>query len=191
MNTNLQTNAKTDVKSITVSALLTAIAILIPMYMPFKIVLEPVFSATFASHVPGILALFVGPAAVVGTAIGSALGFFAALGNPWVAARAFMHLFFGLAGYALAKRRYNIFLIIGITALLHAACEMLVGLTSIPFITAPSSGFAWYILITIGLGTIIHHCIDFAIVLLIYKPLQKAKILPFPLNYKQFRVKEQ
>lgn len=189
MNTNMRTNTRMDIKSITVSALLTAIAILIPMYMPFKIVLEPVFSATFASHVPGILALFVGPAAVVGTAIGSALGFFAALGNPWVSARALMHLVFGLVGYAMAKRRYNIFFIIGLTALFHAGCEMLVGLTSIPFITTPESGFMWYILITIGLGTVIHHCIDFAIVLLIYKPLQKAKVLPFALNYRHFRVK--
>ncbi len=184
----MNTKSTLDMKKITVSALLTAIAMIIPMYMPFKLVLEPIFSATFAAHVPGILALFIGPAAVIGTAIGSALGFFMALANPWVSARALLHLVFGLMGYYLAKREYNVFLILFLTGLVHAASEMLVGLTSLPFITTPEAGIARYILITVGLGTFIHHCIDFAIVLVIYTPLHKAGVLPLPLNYTCLRV---
>ncbi|MBE7035635.1 MAG: ECF transporter S component [Ruminococcaceae bacterium] len=174
-----------DMKKVTVSALLTAMAIIIPNYMP-KLVLEPIFSATFAAHVPGIVALFLGPAAVIGTAIGSALGFFMSLANPWVSARALLHLVFGLVGYYMAKERYNIFLLLLVTGIIHAASEMLVGLVSLPFIAAPPS-IVNYILVTVGLGTFIHHCIDFAIVLLIYTPLYKAKVLPIPLNYNSLK----
>ena len=188
MNTASKLNTKStlNIKKITMSALLTAIAMIIPMYMPFKIVLEPIFSATFAAHVPGILALFIGPSAVIGTAIGSALGFFMALGNPWVSARAFVHLAFGLFGYYMAKKEYNVFLILFLTGLVHAGSEMLVGLVSLAVIEAPAS-IAEYILVTVGLGTFIHHCIDFAIVLIIYTPLYKAKALPLAINYKSFR----
>lgn len=177
---------RVNIRSLTVAALLTAIALLIPMVMPFKLVLEPIFSATFAAHVPGILAMFIGPFAVVGTAVGSALGFFQMLG-PWVAARAFMHLFFGLCGYYLVKKRYNVVLIALLSGLVHAASEMIVGLISLPFITVPASGALFYILLTVGLGTFIHHCIDFIIVMVIYKPLEKAGIMPFKLNFKKIK----
>lgn len=191
MNTNPTDprNVRLNIKQITVSALLAAVAIIIPVFMPIKITLEPIFSATFASHVPGILALFIGPYAVIGTAIGSALGFFQVLG-PWVAARAFLHLIFGLVGYYIAKRYYNVFLIMLVAGVVHAASEMLVGLASLPFVTIPATGALRYILVTIGAGTFIHHCIDFAIVLVIYKPLQMAGILPLKLNYTKFRIHE-
>ncbi len=101
-----------NAKDIAIAALLTALAILIPMVMPFKIVLEPIFSATFASHVPGILAMFVGPFAVIGTAIGSAVGFiFCGLGPGWQPGH-FCTLVFGLIGYQLIKKKYNIFLVV-------------------------------------------------------------------------------
>ncbi len=178
--------SKTNVKNLTVSALLTALAILIPMYMPIKIKLEPIFSATLASHVPGIMAMFISPAAVIGTAIGSALGFFSVLG-PWVAARAMMHLFFGLFGYYMIKNNYNIFLTIILTAIVHAASEMLIGWISLPYVAVPAAGALKYVLVTVGLGTFLHHCIDFAVVMAIYKPLQSAKILPGPLTYKKLK----
>ena len=155
--------------------------------MPIKIKLEPIFSATLAAHVPGILAMFVGPFAVVGTAIGSAIGFFNVLG-PWVAARAFMHLLFGLCGYYLLKRNYNFFFVVLVTGLIHAVSEMLVGVTSLPFVPLPEgTNAAWNILITIGLGTFLHHCIDFVIAFAVYKPLQAAKIISMPLTYKKFK----
>ena len=174
-----------NAKDIAIAALLTAMALLIPIFMPIKIVLEPVFSATFAAHVPGILAMFVGPFAVIGTALGSALGFMSL--GPWVSARAFMHLVFGLTGYNLIKKKYNIFLVIPVTGLIHALCEMLVGLISIPFVVTPAKGVLFYILVTIGCGTFIHHCLDFVISLVILGALKSAKLFSGTVNYKTLK----
>lgn len=172
-------------KDISIAALLTALALMIPIIMPIKIVLEPIFSATFAAHVPGILSMFVGPFAVVGTAIGSAIGFMTL--SPWVAARAFMHLFFGIAGNKMIKNNYNIFWIILLTGIIHAVSEMIVGLISLPFVVTPSSGILFYILVTIGCGTFIHHCIDFAISLIVLGALKSAKLISGTVNYKSFK----
>ncbi len=176
---------KFSAKDISIAALLTALALLIPMFMPFKLVLEPVFSATFAAHVPGILSMFVGPFAVVGTALGSAIGFMTL--SPWVAARAFVHFIFGLVGYKMIKKQYNIFFIVLVTGILHAASEMVVGLISLPFVVAPANGILFYILVTVGCGTFIHHCIDFAISLVILAALKSAKFISGTINYKSFK----
>lgn len=174
-------------KDIAIAALLSALAILIPMVMPFKIVMEPIFSATFASHVPGILAMFVGPFAVIGTAIGSAVGFiFCGLG-PWVAARAFMHMVFGLLGYYLVQKHFNVFFIVFLTGIIHAASEMLVGLVSLPFVATPDSGALFYILVSIGCGTFIHHCIDFAVSLVVLGALKSARLVSTAVNIKSWK----
>ncbi len=177
---------KFSAKDISIAAMLAALALLIPMIMPFKLVLEPIFSATFAAHVPGILSMFVSPFAVIGTALGSAIGFGLTI-NIWVAMRAFMHLFFGLLGYHLLKKNYNIFLVILLTGLLHAVSEMVVGLISLPFVVTPDGGILFYLLITVGLGTFIHHCIDFAISLVILAALKSAKLISGTINYKSLK----
>lgn len=177
---------KFSAKDISIAALLTALALLIPMYMPFKLVLEPIFSATFAAHVPGILSMFIGPFAVIGTALGSAIGFMTL--SPWVAARAFVHLVFGLVGYRMLKKNYNIFLVIFLTGIVHAASEMVVGLISLPFVVTPANGILFYILVTVGCGTFIHHCIDFAISLIIFAALKSAKLVSGTINYKSFKL---
>lgn len=178
---------KFSAKDIAIAALLTALSILIPLLMPFKIVLEPIFSATLASHVPGILSMFVGPFAVVGTAIGSAIGFSICGLGPWVAARAFLHLLFGLIGYKMLQKNYNILLIVVMTGITHALSEMLVGLISLPFIATPNSGALFYIIVTIGLGTLIHHLIDFAVSLIVLGALKSAKLISGSVNYKTFK----
>ena len=176
---------KLSAKNITIAAMLTALSLLIPMFMPIKLVLEPIFTATFASHVPGILSIFVGPFAVVGTAIGSALGFLQL--GPWVSARAIMHLVFGLVGYKMVQKRFNIFWVLFITGIIHAASEMLVGLISLPFIAVPNGDVLNYILVTVGLGTFIHHTIDFIISIIIMSALKSAKLLDNKLNYRTFK----
>lgn len=176
-----------NAKDIAIAALLSALAIIIPVLMPFKIVLEPIFSATFASHVPGILAMFVGPFAVVGTAIGSAIGFIMCGLGPWVAARAFLHLVFGFVGYHLIIKKYNIFLVIAATGILHAVSEMIVGLVSLPFVAIPDRGALFYILVSIGCGTFIHHCIDFAVSLVILGGLKSARLISGTVNYKSLK----
>ena len=172
-------------KDIAIAALLTALALAIPLFMPIKLVLEPIFSATFASHVPGILSMFVGPFAVIGTAVGSALGFIQL--GPWVSLRAFSHIIFGLFGYRMLSKKWNLFLVLLLTGLLHAGAEMIVGLISIPFIVTPAGGLLKYIIITIGCGTLIHHCIDFAISVVIIYALKSARLLKTDINYKSLK----
>ena len=176
---------KISVKDITIAALLTALALAIPLFMPIKLVLEPIFSATFASHVPGILSMFVGPFAVIGTAVGSALGFIQL--GPWVALRALSHMIFGLCGYKMLSKKWNVLLVLLLTGLLHAGAEMIVGLISIPFIATPAGGLLKYIIITIGCGTFIHHCIDFAIAIIIFYALKSAKLLNTEINIKSIK----
>ena len=176
---------KISVKDISIAALLTALALTIPLFMPIKLVLEPIFSATFASHVPGILSMFVGPFAVVGTAVGSALGFMQL--GPWVSLRAFSHIIFGLLGYKMITKKWNTLLVVLITGLLHAGAEMIVGLVSIPFIVTPAGGLLKYIIITVGLGTFIHHCIDFAISIVILYALKSARLVKTDFNFKSLK----
>ncbi len=178
-------NSKFNAKDISIAALLTALALAIPLFMPIKLVLEPIFSATFASHVPGILSMFVGPFAVIGTAVGSALGFIQL--GPWVMLRAFSHIIFGLCGYKMLQKKWNVFLVLLITGLLHAGAEMVVGLISIPFIVTPAGGLLKYIIITIGCGSFIHHCIDFVISLIIFYALKSARLLTTEVNFKSIK----
>ena len=178
-------NSKFSAKDISIAALLTALALAIPLFMPIKLILEPIFSATFTSHVPGILSMFVGPFAVIGTAVGSALGFIQL--GPWVMLRAFSHIIFGLCGYKMLKSKWNVFLVLLLTGLLHAGAEMVVGLFSIPFIATPAGGLLKYIIITIGLGTFIHHCIDFAISIVIFYALKSARLLKTDVNFKSIK----
>ena len=174
-----------SVKDITIAALLTALALAIPLFMPIKLVLEPIFSATFASHVPGILSMFVGPFAVIGTAVGSALGFIQL--GPWVALRAFSHVIFGLCGYKMLSKKWNVLYVLLLTGLLHAAAEMVVGLISLPFIVAPAGGILKYIIVTVGAGTFIHHCIDFVIAVIIFFALKSAKLVNTEINIKNIK----
>ena len=171
-------------KDIAIAALLTALAILIPLFMPIKIVLEPIFSATFAAHVPGILAMFVGPFAVIGTALGSAAGFMMNGLGPWVAARAFMHLCFGLLGVKMLEKNVNIFLIAFMTGIVHALSEMLVAALTLFF---TGTGSAFFIFVTVGCGTFIHHCMDFIICGIILGALKSSKLLNKDINVKSLK----
>lgn len=90
-------------KEIVTSALLTALSLLIPITFGgyIKIYIPP-FSATLASHVPSMIAMLISPTAAVMVGLGSTLGFLLIMG-PVVAARAFVHVFFGLAGALLIE----------------------------------------------------------------------------------------
>ncbi|MBE7048504.1 MAG: ECF transporter S component [Ruminococcaceae bacterium] len=166
-----------DVKKITVSALLTALTIIIPMLPIPKLVLGP-FSATLASHVPGILAMFISPFTVVCTSVGAAIGFLATLG-PLVALRAFSHIIFGLVGCYMLKKQWNYFIVIVVTMLLHGAGEVFVALMFGEAFMA-----IWK---TVGCFTMIHHLLDFAISTVVYKALKSAKIIVAPVNYKNLK----
>ena len=174
---------KLDIKSITVAGLLTALAIVVPLYMPKLPVPQP-FSVTPASHLAVILSMFISPFAVICTVIGSTIAFFAILG-PVVAMRAFSHILFALVGYYLLKKRYNLFLTILITAILHAVGEVIVVYIFGFFGMAQTT--LYFIFGVTGGITCLHHCFDFAIAMVIFKALKSAKIMSNELTYRQLK----
>ena len=156
---------KTNVRKMTYAALLTALAIIIPISFGFLKIQIPPFSATLAAHVPMFISMLLGPWVAVTVGLGSTLGFLATA-PAVVAARAFMHVFVGLVGALLVKKKVPLTKVIAITAPIHGALE---ALAVIPF------GFTVYkILVVIGVGTILHHLVDGAIALVLIKTLSKA-----------------
>ena len=161
-----QTRAKT--RLLVISAMLTALSVVIPLLPLPKIIIEP-FSATPASHLPAILSMFISPYVCVCTSIGSAVGFLIALGSPVIALRAFSHIIFTLVGFVLIKRNVKLWLVLPVTMLLHGASEAVVAMIY-------GSAFL-KIWMTVGVYTMIHHCIDFAISMVVLAGLKRAKLM--------------
>ncbi len=164
-----------NTKKLTLTALLTALAIVIPMVMPIKVVMPP-FSATLASHTPLIIAMFISPMAAIITSLGSAIGFLFSLG-PVVSARAAMHVLFTLVGALMIRKRMNFFLTVLVTLVLHTLSDMgivwviatLFGMKNI--LSEQAMGTVQWI---IGIGTSIHHIVDYAVAMVVVMPLSKA-----------------
>lgn len=156
---------KNNVRKITYAALLIALAIIIPINFGFLKIQIPPFTATLAAHVPLFLSMLLGPWVAIAVGLGSALGFL--ITSPAVvAARAFMHVFVGLTGAILIKKKVPLTKVIFITAPIHGALE---AIAVIPF------GFTVYkILVVIGIGSAIHHLVDGAIALVLIKALSKT-----------------
>lgn len=159
-------NTKMDTKKLAITALLTALAIVIPFAVFFKVIIPP-FSATLGSHVPMFIAMLLGPKVAIMTGVGSALGFFLNLG-PLVGARAFMHVFVGLAGSMLIQKGIYFKKAALITAPLHGLLEMLVVM---PFIGLD----VYEVLIITGVGTVLHHLADAIISYVIVNILNKSR----------------
>ena len=162
-----------NVRKLTITALLTALAIIIPLYFGFLSIKIPPFSATIASHVPMFFGMFLGPYAAAFIGIGSALGFLVTLG-PVVAARAAMHIFVGAAGAVFIKRGVSFTKVIGITAPLHAALEAVVVIAL--------TGRIEFAIVTVGIGTFLHHFIDGGISAVLVKAVSKAGRNEFAVN---------
>lgn len=154
-----------NIKKLTYTGLLTALAIVIPLAFGFlKVIIGP-FTATITSHVPMFLSMLLGPEVAVMVGIGSAIGFFMTA-PAVVAARAAMHIFVGLVGALVFKKTGSFTKAIYITAPVHALLEALV---VIPF------GFTMYkVLVVVGVGTLLHHCVDATISFALAKSLSKA-----------------
>lgn len=164
-------------RNIVITALLIAFGIIIPTAFGFlRVILPPAFTATLTAHVPIFVAMFISPMSALFTAIGTAIGFqFSGL-DMVVVVRAASHVLFAAAGAYLIKN-VGIALTGLVTAILHALFEALVvyaflvlGWTQAKegttFVTA-----AFYVT---GIGTFIHHVIDYVIAVLIVKALAKA-----------------
>lgn len=179
----MKTKVSQNIKTITIAGLLTALAIVVPLFMPKLPVPQP-FSVTPASHLAVILSMFISPFTVICTVIGSTIAFFAVLG-PVVAMRAFSHILFALVGCYMLKKRYNLFLTVFVTMVLHALGEILVVyLFAFAGMADSTTYFIWGI--TGGI-TALHHLFDFVITMLVYKALKSAKIISADLTYKSFK----
>ena len=151
-------------KKLTYSALLAAFSIVIPLYFGFLKVYIPPFSATITSHVPMFISMFLGPEVAVLVGLASAVGFFLT-SPPFVGARAFTHVFVGLAGAYLYRKGMSFKKIVLVTSIIHGLLESLVVL---PF------GFNIYnSFIVVGVGTIIHHLIDGSIASIVLEAVVK------------------
>lgn len=139
-------------KDLVIGALLTALSLVIPLcFGGYLKVYFPPFSATLASHVPTMIAFLIGPEVAILVGLGSALGFLIMLG-PVVAARAFIHVIFGLAGALLIKKGLSFEKALIFTSPIHALGEALVVL---PFGYNLQTAF-----IVVGIGTLLHHLMD-------------------------------
>lgn len=169
-------NKKT--REMVLAAILTALSILIT-YSPVKLVL-PFFTLTIGSHTPTMLAMLISPWVVVMTVIGSCIGFFMTIPAPnsiIVVLRAATHLLFALAGCKMIKeKKFNIYLIILITGILHALAEGVVVFALTPLIV-PGQLAVSAAVIALS-GTFVHHLLDCAITTPIAIALVRAKILP-------------
>lgn len=155
-----------NIKQMTYAALLTAFAIIIPIQFGFLKVIVGPFTATLASHVPMFIAMLISPFVAVVVGIGSTLGFFFS-GTPlFVVARASIHILVGLAGAVMIKNKVSYWKVMFATAFVHSIGE---AIAVIPF--------GWNfntILITVAVGTFIHHFVDAAIAYSLVKAISKS-----------------
>jgi niacin transporter len=164
-----------DVKKLTYTALLTAWAIIIPFVFGFMSVTVGPFTATLTAHVPMFLSMFLGPGAAVMTGLGSALGFFLTKG-PIIGMRGLMHVIVGLVGALLLRRGVSFSKVALITAPLHGLLEALVVLGFISFGAQVKyvGSVGSFLVITVGVGTILHHSVDAVISFVVAKSVSKA-----------------
>lgn len=179
--------ANHKIKTMVIAALLCGIGVAIPMFMP-KIVLGPM-SFTLASHVPVFLAVFISPPVAAVVSVVTGFGFLLAGFPIVIVLRAFSHLIFALIGALLIKQYPEILCSPGgtlglgaVTAILHAIGEVSV-VTA--FFFGGSMGTAtyqqgyWYaVLFMVGVGTLIHSSLDFAISVFVWKHVQGAIRIP-------------
>ena len=181
---------KDAVVSMCISALLCALGIIIPMFMP-KIWIPPM-SFTLASHVPIFIAMFISPASAIMVTVVTSIGF--ALSMPLVVAlRAASHLVFVLVGAFLLKKSGSILQSMRtavpfglLMAVLHGVCEAIV-VTAFYYTGNGSeswyeSGYVMTVLLLVGLGTVVHSFVDFAIAAGVWKPL--CPMLRIPVSAK-------
>lgn len=156
-------------RQLALGALLTALALIIPLvfrgwlqvYVPFL-----GFSATLASHVPSMLAMFVSPLVAALVGIGSVVGFAVTLG-PVIAARAASHIAFALVGAWMLQRGARPMTTLAASLPVHALLE---GLAVWLFLQQVD--VAWAVA---GL-TALHHAADAAITLSVVAALARAGV---------------
>lgn len=164
-----------DIKKLTYTALLTAWAMIIPFVFGFMTVVIGPFTATITSHVPMFLSMFLGPQAAVITGLGSALGFFMTKG-PLVGLRALMHSFVGLMGALLIQKKVSFPKVVLFTAPVHGILEAAVVFVFVALGAEVkyTGSLGNFLIITVLVGSILHHTVDGVISWALSKSLSKA-----------------
>jgi niacin transporter len=158
-------------RELVLGGLLTAISLLIPLYFrgTFQIAIPALgFSATLASHVPTMLAMPIGPWVAAAAALGGTLGFFITLG-PVVAARAFTHVVWGVAGALAIRNGATLLGGLLLTLPIHALGEGAV-------VWGATHAFQAGLLVT-G-TTVVHHALDAAITLAVFAAVRPVLTTP-------------
>ena len=160
---------KISTRTLVFGALLTALSFIIPLTFP-KLPLPQPFSVTFASHVPTLLAMLINPVMAVFTVLGSTIAFLTALG-PIVALRAATHIIFALVGCLMLKKGINMYLTLGLMAIVHALGEVVAVYAFTPSV---EMGFLWGTVFGI---TVFHHVVDCIITVPVFKALKRTKLI--------------
>ncbi len=165
-------------KDMVITALLIAFGIIIPtMFSGLRVYLPP-FSATLTAHVPVFVAMFISPVSAIFTSIGTTVGFIFAGLDPAVTARAFSHIIFAVIGAFMIKNNISIILTGAVTMILHALFEALVSLLFLSAGWSSANGNMFYTAFYItGIGTVLHHAVDYIIAIVLVKALSKVKAL--------------
>ncbi|MDD3172301.1 MAG: hypothetical protein PHF63_01310 [Herbinix sp.] len=179
------------VKTMITAAMLSSIGIIIPMYSPFKIIIEPA-SFTLASHVAVMIAMFISPVVGISVALVTSFGFLLGPFPPVVVLRALTHVIFVTLGALILKKNPNILLSLKtmipfaiLISVVHAIAEVFV--SSLFYFTGTvTTSYLISVVGLVGLGTFIHSLCDFAIAVLVWKPIQH--VISIPANAK-IRVK--
>lgn len=169
-----------NTKKLTFTALLTALAMIIPIAFGFMRVVVGPFTATLTSHVPMFLAMLFSPSVAIMVGLGSALGFFMAAG-PIVGARALMHVVVGVMGAVLINKGVSYKKVIAFTAPVHGILEALVviGFIAGGMVPKYTGTMTYYLLVIVGVGTILHHTADGLISSVLVKALSKVSNYEF------------
>lgn len=168
-----------NTKNMVITALLIAFGIIIPTAFGFlRVILPPAFTATLTAHVPIFIAMFISPASAMFTAIGTAIGFLVAGLDMVVVIRAASHIVFAIVGAYMVKKNVSVTLIGIVTAVLHAAFEAIVVYLFLALgWTTSSESFVTVAFYTTGIGTLVHHIVDYIIAIALIKILAKIGAL--------------
>lgn len=178
----------------TVSAFLFAIGFLIPSISPIKIIIGPA-SFTLGSHIAIMIAMFISVKVGIVVTVGTTFGFFLG-GFPLVIVmRALSQIIFITIGAYILKKKpktmNHFFTIIPFAIMLgviHAVCEII---AVFPFYFSNGisdltiNSVLYDVFLLVGIGTLIHSCIDFVLSTIIYKPLLQNKTFKNIANVKE------
>lgn len=143
-------------------------------------------SFTLGSHIAVFIAMFVSPVVAVCVELGTTLGFLLAGFSPVVVLRALAQIVFVVVGSVWLQKKPetlnhwgSMSLFVLGTGLLHGIAEALVS-TWFYFggNIDQSKGFFITIVLLVGVGTLVHHTIDFVFSVLIWKPVEKIVRIP-------------